>query len=130
MSSVLAALIDEYGELSRQLDAMKPAVVRHKVLAQEIQAHFENAPAGETIVVDGSVYQLQILPRDNQTRIRSMSKVYRALGQKLFIELCSITLKAVRENLASEVYESLVLTERTGLRPLKAVARAAASKAA
>lgn len=118
------AWIDEYGELSRQIAELKPAVDRHKQLGILIQMWCEAVPAAQPTLFEGQRYTLQISPRENQTKIISIRKVYRALGVTKFLDLCSITLKALRENLPTEKYEKLVDTDRTGPRAIKAVAKA------
>jgi hypothetical protein len=123
-----AKLIDEYGELCRQLDAIKPAVMRHKELGSMLQSWYVDTPADEPVTAQGRLYTLQISPRDHQTTIKDIRRVYRVLGVAKFLELCSITLKAVKESVDAKVYEGLVETHRTGFRTLKTVLRAPAKQ--
>ena len=124
-----AALIDEYGELSRQLDELKPAIARHRELSQILQSWYSDAPADQPDTARGRIYILQISPRDNHTSFKDLRKVYRVLGVSKFLKLCSITLKAVKEAVPAEVYEGLTETHRTGMRTLKTVPRAPARQA-
>lgn len=121
-----ASLIDEFGELSRQRDLMKPVEKRLKELAETFQACLADHPPEAPISITGKLYVLQVGPRSEETKIVSMRKVYKALGVIRFLKLCSITLKAVKENLPA-LYESLVVTEATGPRRIKAVAKAASA---
>jgi hypothetical protein len=123
-----AKLIDEYGELCRQLDEIKPVILRHKELGSMLQSWYVDAPADQPATAQGRLYTLQISPRDNQTTITDIRKVYRVLGVSRFLELCSITLKAVKENVTPKVYEGLIETHRTGFRTLKTVLRAPAKQ--
>lgn len=119
-----ATLIDEYGELCRQMDEMKPVIARYKELGSMLQSWYVDTPADQSVTAQGRLYSLQISPRDNQTTIKDIRKVYRVLGVAKFLKLCSITLKAVKENVDAGVYEGLVETHRTGFRTLKTVLRA------
>lgn len=122
-------LIDEYGELCRQIDEIKPAIARHKLLGSMLQSWFEEVPAEESVAFAGRYYTLQASPRDNQTKLKDIRKVYKALGAAKFLSLCSITLKAVRESLPDDLYQNLVETNRTGSRTLKTVPKSPAQQA-
>ena len=117
-------VIDEYGEICRQIDALKPAFARQKVLRVLIDMWSEAAEADQPALFTGSKYDLQVSPRENQTKIASIRRVSKLLGVSRFMSICSITLKAVRENVTQAQFDSLVVTERTGSRSVKAVAKA------
>jgi hypothetical protein len=87
-----------------------------------------DTPADEPVVVQGRLYTLQLSARDNQTTIKDIRKVYRVLGVTKFLDLCTITLKAIKESVNPKVYEGLVETHRTGFRTLKTVLRAPAKQ--
>ncbi len=123
-----AQMIDEYGELSRQIAEMKPNLARHKVLSDLLQSWYLEHPAGLPAVAEGHHYSLQIGPRENHTTILSIANVRKAIGAVRFLEVCSITLKAIKECLGDgPAFDSLVSIDRTGPRSLKAVAKAKAA---
>ena len=126
----VADLIDRYGELSRQIELLKPAIAEHKMLGQVIQGMFVDSPADQPRTLSGRLYTLQVSARELQTSIVNIRSVYKALGVQQFLEKCSITLKAVKDSVSEERYLKLVQTARTGPRTLKAVAHMPASQVA
>jgi len=126
----VADLIDRYGELSRQIDLVKPAIAEHKMLGSVIQGMFADVPADQPRTAQGRLYTLQISAREMQTSLLNIRSVYKALGVQKFLEKCSITLKAVKDTVGEEQYQKLVTTARTGPRTIKAVANVAVSQVA
>lgn len=123
------AKIDRFGELSRQLAEIKPLEKEHKALKAEIRSWYDKEPAGDSLTAEGGLYNLQISPRENETKIRSILKVKSAIGASKFLQVCSITLKAIKDCVTDEVYQGLVITERTGCREITAVAKGPATVA-
>lgn len=118
------ALIDEYGELSRQIDAFAPTVRRQKAIEEELVSWVENVPADRSTELVGNNYVIQVSERQYQRRILSMQKVYKAVGSlKAFLENCSFSLKALDALVKDQT--GLVDNSRVGRRNFKAVARAA-----
>jgi len=126
----VAGLIDRYGELSRQIELVKPAIAEHKMLGSVIQGMFADSPADQPRTAQGRLYTLQVSARELQTSFHNIRSVYKALGVQKFLEKCSITLKAVKDTVGAEQYLKLVTTARTGPRTIKAVANIAASQVA
>lgn len=120
-----AAIIDEYGELSRQLAELDPIKSRHELLRKVIQGWFDAVPADEPAVMQGRRFTLQVSPKENSTKLKSIRAVFREMGENKFLDHCSITLKAVKDVLGEERFKNFATTDRTGYRTLKAVAKAA-----
>lgn len=130
VSTNRAALIDEYGELSRQLEEIQPVVARHKMIRSMIQSWFDSTAADEPVLLQGRRYTLQVSPRENATTLKSIRAIFREMGESKFLDHCSITLKAVKDCLGEAKFNQLTSVNRTGLRNLKTVAKAAIARVA
>jgi hypothetical protein len=121
------AIVDEFGELDRQMQASKPIRERHEALRKQIALWFEGKPGDEPCVVEGRHYTVQASPRAHQTKVRSLSKLFTRLGKTLFLQLCSVPLTAVRNSLPEEEHEKFLSEDRTGHRTIRAVPKAKAA---
>ena len=119
-------LIDEYGELDRQVQAFKPKADRHEKLKGIIKSWYDDAPADATAIAEGSLYDVQVGVRAKERTWRSMTKVYKAVGGcSAFLNLCSIAIEAVVGAIGKAKAEELLVESQTGSRRLKAVAKCA-----
>lgn len=122
----------EFLDLDRQLQDFAPTVRRHKILQEMIRGWYADWPADQPAVFEGSNYRIHVGARsaeryfDLKTRI----KIFAKLGKARAMELFSITLKAVEDNLGNPEFEALVSKSFTGSRKLVAVQKAPATKAA
>ena len=122
-------MIDEYGELDRQVRQFQPVADRHESLKKLLKLKLDGlAPPGESFVRAGYVYELQVSAAANERKIGSMAAVYKAFrklgGLKAFLEACSIGITVLEERLGKAAAAGLLVEERTGSRRLKAVALA------
>lgn len=115
-------LIDEFGELDRQMQQMKPAVERYEALKAIIKGWYDHSPPGGTAIAKGRLYEIQVSARETQRRIRSMMLVYKAVGglQKFFA-LVTVPLKGLEDLIGKEKAAALLVEEQCGSRRLKAV---------
>lgn len=120
-----AARVDEFGELDRQITAMRPRVARLAVLRAEIQSWYAESDAAGTFAVAGELYDVQIGAKAQQ-RTPMMQKLYRFLGKVKFLENCTFPVSTADKLDASAFFQ----TERSGPRTVTAVAREARQKAA
>lgn len=118
---IRAPIVDEFGELERKVAEFKPTRDRHEALKKQIAGWFEATPADQPDQVEGQVYVVQASPRANQRLITSIPKLFRRLGQKLFLEVASIPLKAIDAHIPASEHESFIVEKRSGSRSIKAV---------
>ncbi|GAC1699960.1 MAG: hypothetical protein NVS9B4_00430 [Candidatus Acidiferrum sp.] len=123
--STQPALIDEFGELDRQVAAFRPTLDRRLALAAEIQNWFVDLGPEEAATLEGRLYTLQVSACAHQRKIVSMKKLFRRIGQSLFLNWCTFPLTAIDRLLTGADTSDLVIEARTGNRTIKAVARAA-----
>jgi hypothetical protein len=119
------ALIDEYGELARQMAASAPAAKRYKELTRIINLHYVNHPAGETATAEGSIYRILISEKCEERKLNLAARIslFALLGKERAMELFTVTLKAAEEapEVGKALVATMVTTEPTGYRTLRAV---------
>lgn len=117
-------LVDEYGELQRQVDEFKPTAERHKKVKEEIEACYADGAATSEFTAYGFIYQAQIGAKKWERTIVSMAKLFAALKKESFLALCGFTLKNLDgQNLPEAQLERIVRKEQTGSRAIKPVLR-------
>jgi hypothetical protein len=130
----LLAENDEFIALYWQLAATAPAAKRFLALTKILSLRYANHPAGEpaTIVGDGYLILISAKCEERKFSLAARVRIFALLGKKRALELFTITLKAAKEapEIQPDVFESLVTTENTGYRTLKAVVIAPAQRAA
>jgi hypothetical protein len=89
-------IIDEFGELNRQVTAFKPVAKRHRQLQETIVSWFDDNPA-EGHRAEGGLYRVILGPRLIKRRVTKMRALARALGAR-FWELCSFGVEACEDN--------------------------------
>lgn len=122
-----AALADEWGELRRRIDLLKPDQARIKAVEALLQPLLDLQPADMPMTLNGLVYQLQVSPCEHQTKINDIAEVRRAMTAAAFLEIVSVTLKALKPVVSEFKFLQLTTTARTGSRSIKAVRTSAAA---
>lgn len=125
-------LVDEFGELDRQVKQFAPTVNRHKAIAEQIRGWYTSHPAASGALAPGTLYEIQVGERGEERQFSPKAKatIFRELGKAAAMSLFNITLKAAEAALGEERVAELVTLERTGSRKLVVVAKQAAQQAA
>lgn len=115
-----ASTIDEYGELERRY-VEATWLKRREDLRRKIEAHYANEPADESFSAPGNIWQLIVGPRANKRTIVAMPKLFKLLGQKEFLSICTMPLGELdRRGIDTD---GIVKESRTGNRTITAVPR-------
>lgn len=138
-----AELIDEYGEIDRELKLIEPKRKRLEELKVIIRAWYDQFPAERTFEEEGRLYKLVLSPREMEatpdikeifkrcldTTPKVIQALYARWGEKLirFFELVSVSQKVIRERWGDKAVEEVFRRERTGSRKLTVVAKAGPS---
>lgn len=127
-----ADLVDEFGELDRQIAAFAPTKKRHEQLQGIIRSWFADHPSESPATVSGHVYTVQVSPRGEERyfSLKAKLQIFKRLGKEKALELFSITLKAVEESLGRGDMEMLVSKANSGSRKLVPVLHSPVSKTA
>jgi hypothetical protein len=125
LSAAEKEIIDRYGELKRQVDAFKPTSDECDAYAKIIQSWAENEAADKALEYSGDSYTVQLKAREFARRVTSWARVFKLLGKAKFLELATITLGLIDENIPADKHKEFLIREQTGRRTLKAIAKAA-----
>jgi hypothetical protein len=123
-----AKMVDEYGELDRRMQLWAPEVARYDTLKRAIKSWFDHVPADADGIVEGAVYRLHLSPRERERRVRSMRDLIAVIGLEKFLELASVPIGAIEDNLGKTRAAALITEARTGSRRIKAVPKQSAGK--
>src|SRR6476646_4722043 len=82
----MGSIIDEFGELDRQVREFKPVADKHAKLKKVIQAWYEADENDSTHVAEGSLFSVQVSARAHERKITDMLRVYRILKLEAFLE--------------------------------------------
>ena len=123
-------VIDEYGELHRRVAGYKPDIDRAAALKKEIESWYADSESAESFEAEGELYRVQIGPKAHQRTIVAITKVFRTLGQKQFLQNCTFPLGRLDTLLPSAVELGIAKEERTGPRKVEVVSLVPLEKAA
>lgn len=117
-----AAIVDEYGELERQLGQYAHIAKRANELRKKIESWFANEEPDKTYLVDGKLYRAIVGQRATRRVISNMKKLFDTLGVKSFLENCTFSLTSLDR---MQIDTAGILSEdRTGPRTVAAVLKA------
>jgi hypothetical protein len=117
----LKALADKAGAAFIEAERAKPAIKAWDDMRKQVQALYDASPEAANFTLKGDKYEIQIGPRENERKIPSMRKLFKAIKEAVFLEHCSFPMKIVDALLPGEKQAGLVVTARTGSRPVKAI---------
>lgn len=123
-------LLDEFGTLDAQIAKLQEFASRREKLRKQILEWVETLPPKQGIDLQGGQFCVAVSPRRPERVIQSMSKVFKALGEKQFVELASISAKELEKHLNAEAYARLLKEEPIGRRTVTATQRQVLRKAA
>jgi hypothetical protein len=116
-------IIDRYGELRRKVAEFKPVSDEAGKLEKEIASWYSDEPAGETFVEAGKSYTVQVGKKSLERTVTDMPKLSAILGLDRFLQLCRFPLAAIDQHLPPSQIPEVLLSERSGERAVKAVAK-------
>jgi hypothetical protein len=119
-----AALIDELGDIERELAPLKQKISRAEGLRKLLRAAFADAPAADEIKAEGSRYVAVLGPRGNQTII-DYPVLVKGLTAPAFAKFATCTLAALEEHAPAELVARVTSLAATGPRALHVTAKAA-----
>lgn len=111
--------------MCQKVAAFKPTVERHTQLRAQIAAWYDDQKADQAFIEEGDRYTLEISERAHERTITNMGKLFRKLGQTLFLKLCKFPLAAVDTNVPASEHPQFLDEEQSGSRKLKTVAKVA-----
>ena len=96
---------------------------RYDQVRAQILSWYEDKPEEKSFVVEGERHSVVVSERSKARKIRSMPKLFKRLGQKLFLQLCTFALKYVDEHAPLTERPAYLSEAQTGPRTLKCVVK-------
>lgn len=122
---LLAAWIDELGDIQKKLAPHRALILREKDLKEFIRARYDDKDAEKEFSPEGSRFVALLGAKGIERRIVDMPRVFTALRKASFLKACSMTMKALEGAAIAagcpELVEAVLLQDRTGHRSLKVV---------
>ena len=112
---VPASLCDEFGDLTILKDQYSPTITRYNKCREAIAALVKDRDPEDEFKVEGDRYRVMISSRGFERRVDNAA-ARKTLGAANFLEVATVTLKALEDYLLKPDIEKLTITERTGPR--------------
>lgn len=120
------AIVDEIGDLEAELAPLKPKQARLDLLRASLRASYDDKPAADSFQVEGNRFVVIVGGRGDQ-KIVNILKLFKRIRAKLFLQIASVTLKAVEALPPDVELECVSKSVNTGPRTLKVFAKGRAA---
>jgi hypothetical protein len=120
------AIMDEFGRLSEQVAPLKK---RYKQLRAQILSWYDESDPGLTLEPEGDAFMLTIGPRALCRSVADMRALHDRVGLDVFLSIVSIPMEKLDSVILPEEQAGIVVSNRTGPRQIKAVAKYSAAEA-
>jgi hypothetical protein len=113
----LIALVDEIGDLEKELAPHKPKAARLEKLRKQLRDRYDDKPADQPVTADGARYCIELGARAMQTVV-NVPKLFKAMKLATFLKVATVTLKAITAECTPGVAGSVITEAQTGPRSL------------
>lgn len=113
ITSPLATLADELGDLEQELAPLKAKIKRAETLRAALRGAHKDADAAGSFTVWGARWSVLLGPCGNES-IVDTRKLYELAGADTFLKIAAVSLKAISENCAPGVLGTVVSTQMSG----------------
>lgn len=110
-----ASLIDEFGEVSKLRNDFAPTERLYQRLRSELGELFADADPEQEFGASGEKYSLYVSDRKTERKV-DVKAARKRLGAAAFLDVCSVSLKALEAFLLKPEIDALAVSERTGSR--------------
>lgn len=111
-------LIDELGQLSLRLEALRKEKQRYDQLRTQISNWHDTDDAAASFVETGDQWTINLSARSYEREITSMAALKKYLGLSRFLGLCKFNLGDIDKHIPVEDRAPFVACEQTGSRTL------------
>jgi hypothetical protein len=123
-ASPLALLVDEMGDLERELAPFKLKTARLEALRRSLRDSFRKENPSGTFEVHGARFLALVGPCGAQ-RLVNVAALFKLVGPKRFLAMAAVSLRALSEHATPEIELAVIETSDTGPRGLSVLAKAA-----
>lgn len=118
-------ILDRFGELDTCYRQAKPWLDEREALKVQIRAHCDDQPAALPVRLEGTLYYVNLSPKEKKRTVIAPGKVFAALkksiGLEKLAEALSYTMKLIDAHLPKAEQVGLIREELTGARDVTAV---------
>lgn len=112
-----AVVVDEIGDLTKELAPLKSKIARREELAKVIRSWAADTDAAQPFSTEGERFSVLLSPKGNETVV-NMVNVWTALGRKKFIQAVTVSLTTLKLLLPEATIASFTSKVQTGSRSL------------
>ena len=112
-------MVDELGDLERDLAPWKPKIARAEALRKALRAPYKDADPNATFTLDGERWRAIVNPAGNETYV-DKSTLLKLIGSVRFAELASVTVAALSQ-VTADIAGAVTKQSQTGTRKLSLV---------
>lgn len=105
-ATALAIMVDEIGDLEKELNPLKPKTKRLNNLRTDLRLWYELKPAAESFSAEGTRYVAEVGECADENSV-DIAALFRLIGPKRFLAIASVTLAAAKEALKPEEFEKI-----------------------
>ena len=117
-------MIDEFGALEIKIALNSGYAKRREELRKQFLEWADHVPPKQGIDIEGMAFCVAVSPRRPERVILSMPKVFKAMGEKRFLEECNLSVKAIEEAVPAAAFAKLIEERPIGRRTVTATRRA------
>lgn len=118
------AKVDELGQLEQDLAKLHDKEKQAAALRVEIGSWFDKKLAAVGYTCEGFKFNCTIGPKGNESAMDGNPAIVKAIGQKTFLAIAKVTIKALEAATTTVIFNRLVTYDRTGARTVKTFAKA------
>lgn len=116
-------MVDELGDLEKEIEAYKPKFARVEILRAAIRAAFGKSDPGKRYQVEGETWVV-LLGKAGNSSVVDKAELLRLVGPARFAAASFLTLKSLEEHFPKDILGAVVSLEAVGPRVLTVVAKA------
>ena len=119
-AAALGSLVDELGDLEAELAPLKAKIARAEVIRAAIRGAYKDASPAGSYQAHGERWSTLLSPMGNQSVV-DVAALYGRVGAKTFLEMATVSLKAITDKCGAEVLGLVVSTRMSGPRQLSTI---------
>jgi len=114
----LEEMVDELGDLEKELMPLRPKMKRADDLRSEIRSRYDEKPEDKSFSIEGDRFALNVGARKIQKHV-NIAKLYKSVKLSVFLKIVGVTLTSLKEHCEEYVVDSVISEQQTGYRPLE-----------
>lgn len=127
-TNYLGPMVDELGALEKEIAPWKGKLARADALRKILRGAVKDRAPAKEIQIEGARFVCLMGSAGLETVINK-AMLFKRIGQRLFVEIAGMTVKAITDGCAPDVVAAVTSQEQTGTRSLKIMEKGAGAAA-